>query len=120
MSDSTASSLPSPCQEACARCILRAAQGEVPWSEDLYRSLSSFYNGLGIGSICCGLLGAVMVIGLNCPDEQLARQKTLRLLDKVQQKYGSLYCPRLKDPSDDCQALLEDIQQLTRETLREP
>ena len=118
MSDSAASSVP-PCRDTCARCILHAAQGELPWSEDLYRSLSSFYNGLGVGSICCALLGAAMVFGLSCSEAD-ARQKTLLLFQRIQGKYGTLYCPRLRSPEDDCQALLQDIDRLTHEILDEP
>jgi len=106
-----------PCKDTCARCILYAFQQDFSPSSELYRSLASLYNGLGVGSICCGLVGAIMAIGLACDDENQAREKTLLLLHHIQEKYGSLYCPRLHSYEDDCHSLLEDITTYTRNIL---
>ncbi len=106
-----------PCENTCARCVLHAFQQDFSPSSELYRSLASFYNGLGVGSICCGVVGAVMAIGLACNDETQAKEKTLLLLQHVQEKYGCLYCPRLRSYEDDCRSLLEDITMFTRNIL---
>jgi hypothetical protein len=123
MSDSSALSVSSSsfsCPDTCARCILfsfcEEGRAGRPDTDPLYRSLASFTNGLGIGSICCGLLGAAMLFGLHGSEEE-ARQKTLLLFQAIQEKYGSLYCPHLKQEGDDCQALLSEIRRQTERLL---
>ena len=109
------------CEETCARCVLRAFYPEMTVSSELYSSLSSFYNGLGIGSLCCGLIGGLMAIGLSCGEnERLAREKSLQLMQYIQEKCGSLYCPRLRSDADACHALLEDIITYTKNILSSP
>lgn len=117
-------SCPYRCQEDlnCAQLVLKHAEARLgrPWPADIYRANASFYSGLGIGGICCGLLGALCVLGL-VYDEDEAKQKGLILMEQFQALYGTLLCPRLQQiTSDDCDAILTTINRLLDPLLPEP
>ena len=52
--------------ENCSRIILQAAAEEynISLSQDILTSCSGISGGFGIGSLCSGLIAAVMVLGL--------------------------------------------------------
>ena len=106
----------------CAQQILKYTEIDLkhPWPEEVYKAHAAFHSGLGIGSICCGLLGAISVLGM-LYDEDTARQKVLVLLDQFQAIYGTLLCPRLQQiTQDDCESILLTIHRILQPLLPEP
>ena len=106
----------------CAQQVLQYAADRrgIPWSPEVYKANAAFHSGLGIGSICCGLLGAFSVLGM-LYDEDTARQKCLILMDQFQAIYGTLLCPRLQKMTDDeCTSIIQTINRLLEPLILEP
>ena len=102
--------------ENCSRIILQAAAEEydISLSQDILTSCSGISGGFGIGSLCSGLIAAVMVLGLLF-DEETVKEKRIQLFFLVQEKSGFLDCMRLS--SDDCTELLEMIGEVLQEVI---
>lgn len=106
----------------CAQQVLQYAADyrKIPWSPEVYKANAAFHSGLGIGSICCGLLGAFSVLGM-LYDEDTARQKCLILMDQFQAIYGTLLCPKLQRLTDDeCASVIQTINSLLEPLIQEP
>ena len=102
--------------ENCSRIILQAAAEEydISLSQDILTSCSGISGGFGIGSLCSGLIAAVMVLGLLF-DEETVKEKRILFFFLVQEKSGVLDCMRLS--SDDCTELLEMIGEVLQEVI---
>ena len=102
--------------ENCSRIILQAAAEEydISLSQDMLASCSGISGGFGIGSLCSGLIAAVMVLGLLF-DEETIKEKRIQFFFLVQEKSGVLDCMRLS--SDDCTELLEMIGEVLQEVI---
>ena len=102
--------------ENCSRIILQAAAEEydISLSQDMLISCSGISGGFGIGSLCSGLIAAVMVLGLLF-DEETVKEKRILFFFLVQEKSGVLDCMRLS--SDDCTELLEMIGEVLQEVI---
>ena len=102
--------------ENCSRIILQAAAEEydISLSQDILTSCSGISGGFGIGSLCSGLIAAVMVLGLLF-DEETVKEKRILFFFLVQEKSGVLDCMRLS--SDDCTELLEMIGEGLQEVI---
>ena len=102
--------------ENCSRIILHAAAEEydISLSQDMLTSCSGISGGFGIGSLCSGLIAAVMVLGLLF-DEETVKEKRILFFFLVQEKSGVLDCMRLS--SDDCTELLEMIGEVLQEVI---
>ena len=102
--------------ENCSRIILQAAAEEygISLSQDMLISCSGISGGFGIGSLCSGLIAAVMVLGLLF-DEETVKEKRILFFFLVQEKAGVLDCMRLS--SDDCTELLEMIGEVLQEVI---
>lgn len=106
----------------CSQQIIKYAEAYLgkPWTADVYEAHAAFHSGLGIGSTCCGLLGALSVLGM-LYDEDTARQKGLILMDQFQAMYGTLLCPKLQHMTqDDCESILQNIFRILKPLLPEP
>ena len=102
--------------ENCSRIILQAAADEynISLSQDILTSCNGISGGFGIGSLCSGLIAAVMVLGLLF-DEETVKEKRILFFFLVQDKLGVLDCMRLS--SDDCTELLEMIGEVLQEVI---
>ena len=102
--------------ENCSRIILQAAAEEydISLSQDILTSCSGISGGFGIGSLCSGLIAAVMVLGLLF-DEETIKEKRILFFFLVQEKLGVLDCMRLS--SDDCSEILEMIGEVLQEVI---
>ena len=102
--------------ENCSRIILHAAAEEydISLSQDMLTSCSGISGGFGIGSLCSGLIAAVMVLGLLF-DEEMVKEKRIQFFFLVQEKLGVLDCMRLS--SDDCGEILEIIAEVLQEVI---
>ena len=102
--------------ENCSRIILQAAADEynISLSQDILTSCNGISGGFGIGSLCSGLIAAVMVLGLLF-DEETVKEKRILFFFLVQEKAGVLDCMRLS--SDDCTELLEMIGEVLQEVI---
>ena len=102
--------------ENCSRIILQAAAEEydISLSQDILTSCNGISGGFGIGSLCSGLIAAVMVLGLLF-DEETVKEKRILFFFLVQEKAGVLDCMRLS--SDDCTELLEMIGEVLQEVI---
>ena len=102
--------------ENCSRIILQAAADEynISLSQDILTSCNGISGGFGIGSLCSGLIAAVMVLGLLF-DEETVKEKRILFFFLVQEKLGVLDCMRLS--SDDCTELLEMIGEVLQEVI---
>ena len=102
--------------ENCSRIILQAAAEEydISLSQDILHSCNGISGGFGIGSLCSGLIAAVMVLGLLF-DEETVKEKRILFFFLVQEKSGVLDCMRLS--SDDCTELLEMIGEVLQEVI---
>ena len=102
--------------ENCSRIILQAAAEEydISLSQDILTSCNGISGGFGIGSLCSGLIAAVMVLGLLF-DEETAKEKRILFFFLVQDKLGVMECMRLS--SDDCTELLEMIGEVLQEVI---
>ena len=102
--------------ENCSRIILQAAAEEygISLSQDILHSCNGISGGFGIGSLCSGLIAAVMVLGFLF-DEETIKEKRIQFFFLVQEKSGVLDCMRLS--SDDCTELLEMIGEVLQEVI---
>ena len=102
--------------ENCSRIILQAAADEynISLSQDILTSCNGISGGFGIGSLCSGLIAAVMVLGLLF-DEETVKEKRILFFFLVQEKSGVLDCMRLS--SDDCSEILEMIGEVLQEVI---
>ena len=102
--------------ENCSRIILQAAEEEydISLSQDILTSCNGISGGFGIGSLCSGLIAAVMVLGLLF-DEETVKEKRILFFFLVQEKAGVLDCMRLS--SDECTELLEMIGEVLQEVI---
>ena len=102
--------------ENCSRIILQAAAEEydISLSQDILTSCNGISGGFGIGSLCSGLIAAVMVLGLLF-DEETVKEKRILFFFLVQEKLGALDCMRLS--SDDCSEILEMIGEVLQEVI---
>ena len=102
--------------ENCSRIILQAAAEEydISLSQDILTSCSGISGGFGIGSLCGGMIAAVMVLSLLF-DEETVKEKRILFFFLVQEKSGVLDCMRLS--SDDCTELLEMIGEVLQEVI---
>lgn len=81
---------------SCSESILLATRdchGRI--TPEALRSVGAFTNGFGVGSFCCAVAAAVLVLGLFFPP-QTAQQKRMILLCQVQRRFGSLQCSILR------------------------
>ena len=104
--------------ENCSRIILKAAAEEygISLSEDILTACRGIQGGFGIGSMCSGLVAAVMVLGLLF-DEETVKYKRIRFLLKTQVAFGYLDCGRLSSGGEDCSAILERIAEILQEVI---
>ncbi|MBO5150090.1 MAG: C-GCAxxG-C-C family protein, partial [Anaerotignum sp.] len=89
--------------ENCSHIILQAAAEEygISLSEDILMACSGINGGFGVGSMCSGLVAAVMALGLLYDEEEI-RMKRILFLVKAQEKFGGLDCCRLSALGQDC------------------
>lgn len=104
----------------CAQIILRAAAAEYELllPEEIYLACAGIRGGFGVQGMCSGLVGAVMVLGLLCGEEEIAQKRVLFLL-KAQERFSGLDCGMLSAREADCRELLAEIGNLLQETLEE-
>ena len=102
--------------ENCSRIILQAAAEEydISLSQDILTSCSGISGGFGIGSLCGGMIAAVMVLSLLF-DEETVKEKRILFFFLVQEKLGVLDCMRLS--ADDCSEILEMIGEVLQEVI---
>lgn len=106
--------------ENCSRAILRAAAEEYgfPLSEELLNSCNAISAGFGVGGMCSALVAAVMVLGILFPTEE-AKQKSLLLFCKMQERWHCIDCCRLSANRENCNDLIGEISEILEEVIRE-
>ena len=104
--------------ENCSRIILQAAAEEygISLSEDILSACGGINGGFGIGSMCSGLVAAVMVLGLLFDEEEVKLRRILLLL-RMQEQFGDLDCCRLSARGENCYSILEKISELLQEVI---
>lgn len=104
----------------CAQCIIKAAAEQYGFElpKESLNCCRGVNNGFGIGGICSALVGAVMVFGLLFEAER-ARLLRLELFLRFHEKHESLNCCSLSTCNANCNALVEDIAQLTEGIIQE-
>lgn len=104
--------------ENCSRIILQAAAEEygISLSEDILSACGGINGGFGVGSMCSGLVAAVMVLGLLFDEEEVKLRRILFLM-KVQEWYGYLDCCRLSALGEDCSGVLKKIAEILQEVI---
>lgn len=104
--------------ENCSRVILQAAAEEygISLSEDILSACGGINGGFGVGSMCSGLVAAVMVLGLLFDEEEVKLRRILFLM-KIQEWYGYLDCCRLSALGEDCSGVLKKIAEILQEVI---
>ena len=104
--------------ENCSRAILRAAaeQYGFPLSQELIDSCNAISAGFGVGGMCSALVAAVMVLGILFPTDE-AKQKSLILFYRVQERWNCIDCCRLSANKEDCNDLIGEISAMLEEII---
>lgn len=76
----------------CAQAVLIPFAGEIGITREQAAGLAEhFGGGMGVGSVCGAVTGALMAMGaMNVPQE-----KRLELLELIRREYGSYCCSEL-------------------------
>lgn len=102
----------------CSQCLILAAAEEKSKNiEEALNMLEGVYGGLGIGSICCGVLAGIMAIGILCDKTQI-KTKRMEFLTRVYEKYGGADCPTLRAAAaknGGCRRLVKELGEMVDE-----
>lgn len=104
--------------ENCSRAILRGAaeKYDFPLSEELLDSCNAISAGFGVGGMCSALVAAVMVLGILFPTDE-AKQKSLLLFCRVQERWNCIDCTRLSANRENCNDLIGEISGILEEVI---
>lgn len=104
--------------ENCSRAVLRAASEQFgfPLSQELLDGCNAISAGFGVGGMCSALVAAVMVLGIMFPTDE-AKQKSLILFCRVQERWNCIDCCRLSANREDCNDLIGEISAILEEII---
>ena len=104
----------------CSQSILKAAEilYNIKVPEESFNMCKGVGSGFGTGSLCCSLVGGIMVFGLMF-DENTTKCMRIKLMDLFYQKYGSTQCGLLlKLMKDDCERIIADAAYMTNQIIK--
>ena len=95
----------------CFDCILKGAEERynlyIP--DECYMSFKGFGNGFGIGGMCSALSGAIAVLGLLFPEDDVKNLR-LKLLLEFRKKHKSYNCSMLNNSvSGNCETVIKEV-----------
>ena len=102
----------------CSFVILKAGAEKygIDLPEEAEQSCCAVSSGFGVGSICCALVGAVLLFGLLFSEEK-AKTLRMQLFVLFHDKYESLNCCAISAHRQDCIEVIGDIAVLTEELI---
>ena len=102
----------------CSFVILKAGAEKynVSLPEEIEQGCCAVSSGFGVGSICCALVGAVLLFGLLFSEEK-AKLLRMQLFVLFHDKYESLNCCAISANRQDCTDVITDIATLTEELI---
>lgn len=88
----------------CAECILTAANEEYNLNlpKKAIKSMAAFGGGMGIGSVCGAITGAIAAIGIMFAEDRghaspQVKEMTVKFINNFNEKLGSMDCLQLKE-----------------------
>lgn len=104
----------------CSFVILKAGAEKygVALPEEAQQSCCAVSSGFGVGSICCALVGAVLLFGLLFSEEQ-AKLLRMKLFVLFHDKYETLNCCAISAKRQDCIEVIGDIAELTEQLIEQ-
>ena len=106
----------------CSQCILRAAEDAygVNISKSSIKMCQGITTGFGIGGMCSALIACIMVLSLMF-DEVAVKRLRLDLLNRFQEKHGTLNCGKLKAErkGKQCENLISEIAEIMDDLIQD-
>ena len=102
----------------CSFVILKAGAEKygLTLPEEAEQSCCAVSSGFGVGSICCALVGAVMLLGLLFSEEK-AKLLRMQLFVLFHDKYKTLNCCAISAHIETCVEVIADVATLTEELI---
>lgn len=103
----------------CAECILTAANEEydLDLPKKAIKSMAAFGGGMGIGSVCGAITGAIAALGIMFAEDRghaspQVKEMTVELISDFNKRLGSIDCIPLKEmhyenPENRCIKMME-------------
>ncbi len=104
----------------CSFVILKAGaeKYKLTLPEEAEQSCCAVSSGFGVGSICCALVGAVMLFGLLFSEEK-AKLLRMQLFVLFHDKYETLNCCAISAHREDCTDVITDVASLTENLIEQ-
>lgn len=104
----------------CAAAIVKAGAEKYGFclTKEMEESCSAVNCGFGIGSLCCALVGSVLLFGILLPQEE-AKRLRMTLFVQFHEIYGNLDCACLSACRQDCSDVIGTVAELTERLLAE-
>lgn len=102
----------------CSFAILKAGAEKyhVNLSEEAEQGCCAVSSGFGVGSICCALVGAVVLFGLLFSEEK-AKLLRMQLFVLFHDKYETLNCCAISAQRQDCMEVIADVADITEQLI---
>jgi C_GCAxxG_C_C family probable redox protein len=106
----------------CGEAIIMATNEEYNLNIPISHG-GVFAGGLGIGSLCGGILGAAVVLGevygrKSLYERNSSKLKLLSFISNFKKKYNNLSCHELKHSGKSCSEIVEDSYEILKNELK--